>query len=142
MNQSFPSQAGAERSHPEPASCPHPKPHVLLADPDLDRAQRIAVGLEELGWVCEIAPGIWEALGLLDSPRFTHLVAQLRQMGPDDLGGMLLAWTWLRTARRPPLVLGTAPEIVDDPSVAARRILLAPESACPTEIWSRFGEER
>lgn len=126
--------SGIHRSFPGPDS----KPCVLFADPETLQAERIVGELRELGWSCEIAPGIWEALGLLESVRFTHLVARLHQMGPDDLGGMLLAWTWLRTGRSSPLILGTTPEVLDDPSVIEGRILLAPRDAGSTEIWSRL----
>lgn len=115
-----------------------PSPCVLFADPLTDTAERIAGELREMGWTCEVAPGIWEALGQIESVRFTHLVARLHQMGPNDLGGMLLAWTWLRTGRAAPLVLGSTSELQQDPSVLEGRILLAPSDAGTPEIWSRL----
>jgi len=138
MNSTRPFQVDAERTVYEFAPRPIVRPHILLADPDLARASKIAAGLQEHGWECEIAGGMWEALGKLDALRFTHLIAQLHQIGPDDLGGMLLAWTWLRTGRSAPMVLGTAPEIADDPSVHERRIVLAPESSTATDIWNQL----
>jgi hypothetical protein len=89
-----------------------------------------------MGWRCEIATSIWEALGLIEALRFTHLVARLHQMSPDDLGGMLLAWTWLRSGRRQPLVLGNAPELDADPSVQDRRVLALAEEASHSDIWA------
>lgn len=113
-------------------------PHILLADPDPDRAQRMAAGFVEMGWRCEIATSIWEALGLIEALRFTHLVARLHQMSPDDLGGMLLAWTWLRSGRRQPLVLGNAPELDADPSVQDRRVVALAEDASHSDIWAQI----
>ena len=131
-----PSHTRALRSSPLLDRNPGRSPHILLADPDSDRAQRMAAGFVEMGWRCEIATSIWEALGLIEALRFTHLVARLHQMSPDDLGGMLLAWTWLRSGRRQPLVLGNAPELDADPSVQDRRVLALAEEASHSDIWS------
>lgn len=138
MNSSLPHPASAPVGTDRVVARPDSAPCVLFADPDPHQAQHIVQELRELGWNCEIAPGIWEALGLIESVRFTHLVARLHQMGPDDLGGMLLAWTWLRTGRSSPLVLGSSPEVLDDPSVIDGRILLASSTAGSTEIWNRL----
>lgn len=142
MNSSLAHPAGAHAGAARAVVDPVSTPCVLFADPDAESAVRIVAELRELGWNCEIAPGIWEALGLIESVRFTHLVARLHQMGPDDLGGMLLAWTWLRTGRSCPLVLGSTPEVLEDPSVIEGRILLAPSNAGSTEIWNRLSERR
>lgn len=142
MNSSLSHPAGAHSGVERAVAGSDSAPYVLFADPDTEHAARTAAQLRELGWNCEIAPGIWEALGLIESVRFTHLVTRLHQMGPDDLGGMLLAWTWLRTGRSSPLVLGSTPEVLQDPSVIEGRILLAPPDAGATEIWSRLLERR
>ncbi len=142
MNSSLPHPASAAFGTDRAVVRPDFTPCVLFADPDTHQAQRVVGELRELGWTCEIAPGIWEALGLIESVRFTHLVARLHQMGPDDLGGMLLAWTWLRTGRPSPLVLGSSPEVLDDPSVIDGRILLASATASSTEIWNRLQARR
>lgn len=131
-----PSQSRALRSSPAFDRASGRAPHVLLADPDTARAHRMAAGFLEMGWGCEIASSIWESLALIEALRFTNLVARLHQMGPDDLGGMLLAWTWLRSGRRPPLVLGSAPELAADPSVQDCRVLALSEDASPTDIWA------
>jgi len=133
-----PSHVRALRSSPLLERGSGRAPHVLLADPDPARAQRIAAGFVELGWRCEVATTIWEALGLIEALRFTHLVARLHQMSPDDLGGMLLAWTWLRSGRRQPIVLGNAPELAADPSVQEQRVVSLPDEATPSDIWARL----
>jgi hypothetical protein len=51
---------------------------------------------------------------------------------------MLLAWTWLRSGRRQPLVLGNAPELDADPSVQDRRVVALAEDASHSDIWAQI----
>ncbi|MCB9495639.1 MAG: hypothetical protein H6686_02000 [Fibrobacteria bacterium] len=134
MESSFPSQ----KHHRTRTAIPHESIHALLAVPDQSRAQRLSSGMVEMGWKCDLSTNIWDALARIEMPRYTHLVADLRQMSSEDHGGMLLAWTWLRSGRKPPMVLGHTESLHREPAVRDGRILLLEPDCDLCDIWARM----